>query len=121
VNGLGRAGTPKTVTIGAWPAVDVEKARREARALAGKVAERGDPRAEIREKKRRDRAVLAPALDDYEKWTESRRLRKVPTMMSALRRGLSHLMQRDLADLDRVMLIEAIELRVTSESTCAPS
>jgi integrase len=109
VSGLGRAGTPKTVTIGPWPAVDVEKARREARALAGKVAERGDPRAEIREKKRRERAVLAAALDDYEKWTESRRLRKVPTMMSALRRGLSHLMQRDLADLDRVTLIEAIE------------
>ena len=109
VNGLGRAGTPKTVTIGAWPAVDVEKARREARALAGKVAERGDPRADIREKKRRERAVVAAALDDYEKWTESRRLRKVPTMMSALRRGLSHLMQRDLADLDRVALIDAIE------------
>jgi integrase len=109
VNGLGRAGTPKTVTIGAWPAVDVEKARREARTLAGKVAERGDPRAEIRKEKRRERAVVAAALDDYEKWGESRRLRKVPTMMSALRRGLSHFMQRDLADLDRVALVDAIE------------
>jgi integrase len=109
LNGLGRAGTPKTVTIGGWPAVDVEKARREARALAGKVAERGDPRAEIREEKRRERAVVAAALGDYEKWVESRRLRKVPTMMSALRRGLSHLMQRELADLDRVALIDTIE------------
>ena len=49
------------------------------------------------------------ALDDYEAWTASRRLRKVPTMMSALRRGLSHLLQRDLAELDRVALIDAIE------------
>ena len=30
VSGLGRIGTPRTVTIGPWPAVDVEKARREA-------------------------------------------------------------------------------------------
>ncbi len=30
-------------------------------------------------------------------------------MMSALRRGLSHLLQRDLAELDRVVLIDAIE------------
>jgi integrase len=52
---------------------------------------------------------VTAALDDYEQWTESRRLRKVDTMMSALRRGLSHLLQRDLAELDRVLLIDAIE------------
>ena len=67
------------------------------------------PARDIRETKRRERAVLGSALDDYEAWTTSRRLRKVPTMMSALRRGLSHLLQRDLAELDRVVLIDAIE------------
>jgi integrase len=109
LRGAGRSGTQKTLTIGAWPAIDVRKSAEVARRLAGEVAGGRDPRAEIRETKRRERAVVAMALDDYEKWTESRRLRKVPTMMSALRRGLGHLLQRDLVELDRVVLIDAIE------------
>ena len=109
LRGAGRSGTQKTVTLGAWPSLDVRKAAEEARRLAGEVAAGRDPRADIRETKRRERAVLGSALDDYEAWTASRRLRKVPTMMSALRRGLSHLLQRDLAELDRVALIDAIE------------
>ena len=36
-----------------------------------------DPRADINEAKRRERAVVAAALDDYEEWTKGRRLRKV--------------------------------------------
>ena len=109
LRGAGRLGTQKTVTLGAWPSLDVRKAAEEARRLAGEVAAGRDPRGEIRETKRRERAVLRSALDDYEAWTASRRLRKVPTMMSALRRGLSHLLHRDLAELDRVALIDAIE------------
>jgi integrase len=109
LRGAGRSDTQKTVTLGAWPSLDVRKAAEEAKRLAGEVAAGRDPRADIRETKRRERAVLGSALDDYEAWTTSRRLRKVPTMMSALRRGLSHLLQRDLAELDRVALIDAIE------------
>jgi integrase len=109
MRGAGRSGTQKTVTLGAWPVVDARKATEEARRLAGEVAAGRDPRADIRETKRRERAVVAAALDDYETWGTSRRLRKVPTMMSALRRGLGHLLQRDLAELDRVVLIDAIE------------
>jgi integrase len=109
LRGVGRSGTQKTVTLGAWPSLDARKAAEEAKRLAGEVAAGRDPRADIRETKRRERAVLGSALDDYEAWTTSRRLRKVPTMMSALRRGLSHLVQRDLAQLDRVVLIDAIE------------
>ena len=109
MRGAGRSGTQKTVTLGAWPAVDARKATEEARRLAGEVAAGRDPRADIRETKRRERAVVAAALDDYEQWTTSRRLRKVPTMMSALRRGLGHVSQRDLAELDRVVLIDAVE------------
>jgi integrase len=109
LRGAGRSGTQKTVTIGAWPAVDARRAAEEARRLAGEVAARRDPRADILEAKRRERSIVATALDDYEAWTTSRRLRKVPTMLSALRRGLSHLLQRNLSGLDRVVLIDAIE------------
>jgi integrase len=109
VRGLGRAGTQKTVTIGSWPVIEVERARKEVRTLAGKVAGGGDPRADMREAKRRCRAVVAALLDDYEKWIGSRRLQAAKSMMSLLRRGLSHLLQRDLRDLGRVDLIDAIE------------
>ena len=107
--GVGRSGTQKTVTLGSWPAIDVRRAGEEAKRLAGEVAARRDPRADINEAKRRERALVAAALDAYEKWTVARRLRKVDTMMSSLRRGLGHLSQRDLKDLDRVALIDAIE------------
>jgi integrase len=108
--GLGRAGTQKTITIGALSdKLDAAKAANEAKRLAGEVASGKDPRADIREAKRRERAIVATALDDYEDWIEGRRLQKVDTMMSALRRGLSHLLQRDLATLDRPILVDAIE------------
>ena len=96
LRGAGRSDTQKTITIGAWPTVDARKATEEARRLAGEVAAGRDPRADIRETKRRERAIVAAALDDYEKWTVGRRLRKVDTMISSLRRGLGHLSQRDL-------------------------
>jgi integrase len=109
LRGLGRAGTQKTVTLGQWPAIDARKAVGEARRLAGEVAAGRDPRAEIREAKRRERAITGAALDDYESWAVSRRLTKVPEMLSSLRRGLGHLAARDLKDLDRVTLIDAVE------------
>ena len=76
LRGVGRSGTQKTVTIGAWPALDLRKAAEEARRLAGEVAAGRDPRADIRETKRRERAIVVAALDDYEAWTTGRRLRK---------------------------------------------
>ena len=73
----GSSGAQKTVTLGAWPTLDVRKAAEEARRLAGEVAASRDPRADIRETKRRERAVVVATLDDYEQWTVARRLRKV--------------------------------------------
>ena len=108
LRGAGRSDTQKTITIGAWPTVDARRATEEARRL-GEVAAGRDPRADIRETRRRERAIVAAALDDYEKWTVGRRLRKVDTMISSLRRGLGHLSQRDLKNFDRVALIDAIE------------
>jgi integrase len=109
LRGVGRSGTQKTVTLGAWPAIDVRNAAAEARRLGGEVAAGRDPRADIREAKRRERAIVALALDDYGQWVEGRQLRAAKLMMSLLRRGLSHLLQRDLKDLDRVVLIDAVE------------
>src|SRR5208282_3311096 len=89
VRGIGRAGTQKTVTMGLLSEkLDAAWAANDAKRLAGEVASGKDPRAAIREEKRRERAVVSAALDDYEKWIESRRLRKTDTMLSALRRGL---------------------------------
>jgi integrase len=109
VKGAGRREPQRTVTIGAWPAISVKTATEEARRLAGEVASGRDPRAQIREAKRRERAVVSVALDEYEAWIAGRRLRKVQTMMSSLRRGLEHLLRRDLAELDRTTLIDAVE------------
>ena len=109
LRGAGRSSTQKTVTIGAWPALDLRKAAEEARRLAGEVAAGRDPRADINETKRRKRAMVVAALDDYEAWIKGRQLRATGQTMSALRRGLGHLLQRDLAQLDRVALIDAIE------------
>ena len=109
LRGAGRTGTQKTVTLGSWPAIDLRHAAEEAKRLAGDVAARRDPRADINEAKRRKRAIVVTALDDYEAWVKGRQLLATGQMMSALRRGLSHLLQRDLAQLDRVALIDAIE------------
>ena len=109
LRGAGRSSTQKTVTIGAWPALDLRKAAEEARRLAGEVAAGRDPRADINETKRRKRAMVVAALDDYEAWIKGRQLRATGQTMSALRRGLGNLLQRDLAQLDRVALIDAIE------------
>jgi integrase len=109
LKGGGRREPQRTVTIGAWPAIGAKTATEKARLLAGEVARGRDPRAQIREAKRRERAVVAIALDDYQAWITGRGLLKVGTMMSSLRRGLEHLLRHDLANLDRTTLIGAIE------------
>src|SRR5208282_1780397 len=89
VRGIGRTGSQKTVTIGPWSdKLNAETAANEAKRLAGEVASGKDPRAAIREEKRKERAVVSAALDDYKEWIEGRRLRKTSTMISALKSGL---------------------------------
>jgi len=110
VRGIGRTGSQKTVTIGPWSdKLNAETAANEAKRLAGEVASGKDPRAAIREEKRKERAVVSAALDDYKEWIEGRRLRKTSTMISALKSGLKHLLSKDLAEIDRMKLVDAIE------------
>ena len=65
--GGGRKVQSQIFTLGSWPTVSVEAARKAARVHAGAVAHGRDPAAERREERRRERATLRIALDDYER------------------------------------------------------
>ena len=110
--GVGRRVASQTVTLGSWPKVSAETARRAALTQAGAVAGGRDPAAERREERRREKATLQVALDDYERSLMQRRIVNVKTIMSALRRGLPKLMANDVRAITRgdyVMAIAAIE------------
>ena len=100
VDGAGRSRAPQTVTIGTFPAVSVKDARKAAKARMGEVAKGQDPAAELREKRRKERATLERALSDYEEALVARRVVKVKEMMSTLRRGLKGMEQRDMGELE---------------------
>jgi integrase len=108
VGGAGRYGTQRWLKIGDYPGLSVDKAKAAADVHRGKVALGADPAAELREAKRKAKAVVSVALDSYEQHIQSRGLLKAKTMMSSLRRGLGHLMKRDLAELDRKTLVDAL-------------
>ena len=107
--GAGRAGTQRMVTIGRWPTIDFVTAKRLAAEIGGKVAGGIDPAAERREKLRQARTRLPVALADYEAWLRSRRLTKVTDTMAALRRGFRPLERRTLEEIDRPVIVAAIE------------
>src|SRR5262245_21873818 len=87
----GRNANSQTLRIGGYPEVTVEAARKAARAHSGAVANGSDPAAERREERRREKAILQFALEDYETFLKQRRIVNVRTIMSALRRGLAGL------------------------------
>jgi integrase len=107
--GGGRAVPMRTVTIGKWPAVTVDVARDAARKHAGAVALGGDPAAEVRAEKLRQRHRVSAALDEYERHILDRRLQRPKPIMSALRRGLAHLANADVDTLTRGQLVDAVE------------
>src|SRR5262245_57651491 len=65
-SGGGRKGSSQTLRLGSWPTLSVDAARKAARVQAGMVAHGRDPAAERREQRRRVKATLRVALDDYE-------------------------------------------------------
>ena len=107
--GLGRAGYQRTVTLGRWPVVSCAAAIAEARRLGGEVASGKDPRAEIKAARLKLRTILSASIDDYEQWLTSRRITRVNETTSSLRRGLSHLLHRDINEIERRAWIDAIE------------
>ena len=109
IRGLGRAGRQRTVTIGAWPAIDAAQARPRKRG-ASPARWRAGAIPAPRSSRRNAASGRSSARRSTITSNGSRpRLKGGQGDDVALRRGLSHLLQRDLKDLDRVSLIDAIE------------
>lgn len=111
VPGGGRQVARQWVKLGDVGALSLKDARTAAKAKAGEVAKGGDPAAERREEKRRERALLEPALDAYEASLKERHVVKRGNVMSLLRRELQEPLGNgtDLATLTRADLVKRLE------------
>lgn len=108
--GGGRSVNKRWVRIGTSPDVSLKAARDAARVMAGRVAAGVDVAAERREEKRRERALLQPAIDLYKESLEERQVVKEKEVISLLRRELlDPLGNVDVAMLDRQSLVRRIE------------
>jgi integrase len=107
--GAGRAEPSRKVTLGSWPSVTLDAARSAAQALAGEIALKKDPAADLRDERNRERRLVSKALDEYERAITRRKLVNVVTIMSTLRRGLAPFAAREINALTRKDLIERIE------------
>ena len=110
--GAGRSEAARKVMLGSWPTLTIDAARGAAQALAGEVALKKDPAADLREERRRERTAVFAALDDYQRALERRKIVNTTTVMSTLRRGLAPFAAREIDALTRadlVGLIEALE------------
>jgi integrase len=107
--GRSRLAPKKRFTLGNVSVLPLGEARRLARTKLGEVATGRDPAAEVRQKARRERASLAPALDAYEASLERRQVVKRKDLLSLLRRELlAPLGNVDLAEIDRQALAERV-------------
>ena len=85
-----------------------DAARKAASRHAGAVAHGRDPAAERREERRRERATLRVALDDYERSLRQRRLGQCLFDPERAAAGPFRLMTRDVRNLTRADYVEAI-------------
>ncbi len=108
-HGLGRSGPSRTLTLGGWPSLSVEAARKTARAKLGDIAHGKDPAAEVRAARWSKRATLRAALDGYEASLQQRRVVAVPAIMSCLARGLSALTKREVGAITRADYVRCID------------
>ena len=77
--------------------------------MAGAVALKQDPAADLREERNRERRVVSKALDDYESAIRRRKLVNVARIMSTLRRGLAPVAAREIETLTRADIVGRIE------------
>lgn len=106
--GAARKQSSRTLTIGRYPSVSIEHARMAAAKYAGERAIGADPAKERTEARMRARWTVAAALDRYEGELRRRNYKNIKTAMSSLRRGLSLLSAREIADLTRKDIVDRI-------------
>ena len=102
----------RMVHIGVFPALTVAKARDAARDFAGEVARGGNPAADRKAERMRDKITLRVLLAEdgrYQRHLEDRRLVNIRTALSSLRRGLDQLMSYEVTHLTRRDLRHAID------------
>lgn len=110
VVGGGRGATRKRVTIGDVNKLSVDDARKRALQLNGQIAAGADPRAKVRDDKRRSAAMLEPALAAYESHLIKHSIKNRAQCISSLKRGLlQHLGNIDLQTIDRRSVVELVE------------
>lgn len=108
--GAGRSANPKRLKIGTPETIpNVKEARNLARAALGKVASGEDPLEERREEKHRAAATVATMLERYDAHLARREYVTRADVLSLLRRRLSRVRGRDIADLKGWELAEMIE------------
>jgi len=107
--GVGRRGPSRTLTLGRWPSLSVEAARKSAKARVGDISNCKDPAAALRQARAASRTTLRVALEGFEAGLKRRKVVAVTNIMSSLRRGLAGLLRREVATLTRADYVAAIE------------
>jgi integrase len=107
--GVGRSGPSRTLTLGHWPSLGVEAARKSAKARIGEIAHGKDPAATLRQVRETSRTTLRIALEGFEAGLKRRKVVAISNVMSSLRRGLAGLLRREVATLSRADYVAAIE------------
>src|SRR5262249_9060051 len=105
-------GTSRMIRIGPYPARTVAKARDAARRYLGEVADGGNPAADLRAERMRDKAtprVLLAEGGPYPRELERRGGVNIKPALSSLRRGLHGLMGKEVSALTRRDLVDAID------------
>jgi integrase len=100
------------VRLGVHPSMSVADARKDARRFSGEVAHGGNPAADLRAERLRDKTTLRVLLAEdgpYQRELQRRHIVNTNTAMSALRRGLHRLMPKEVAALTRADLVGAID------------
>ena len=114
--GSPRGTPPRTVTLGTWPTLDLDAARREALKHVGKVAGGGDPpRSCAYSDSSHDRGY-PPHSMPMRRNLPRRKVVARSEAMSILRRGFAPMLDEDIGAIDQPMLIARITAIATSST-----
>ena len=105
----GHYGQAGVLTLGGWPTLSIEAARKLAVVQAGKVAGGGDPATERKRERLRERATVGPALEDYEAELARRGIVNRSKVMTSLRRGFRPAIKAELDSLDLRTVVGLID------------